>query len=60
VNLVDVAFRGEDPGAQQFCPRLPQDVNCDGIIDIVDVISMIEVAFRNGDPDVIFCDPCMI
>ena len=60
VNLVDVAFRGEDPGAQQFCPRLPQDVNCDGIIDIVDVISMIDVAFRNGDPDVIFCDPCVL
>ncbi len=60
VNLVDVAFRNEDPGAQQFCPHLPQDVNCDDIVNIVDVVIMTDVAFRNADPGVVFCDPCVL
>lgn len=60
VNLVDVAFRNEDPGAQQFCPHMPQDVNCDDIINIVDVIIMVDVAFRNADPNVVFCNPCVL
>lgn len=60
VNLVAVAFRNEPPGAQPFCPHVPQDVNCDDIVNIVDVVIMTDVAFRAADPSAVFCDPCTL
>jgi hypothetical protein len=58
---INVAFRGsaeiDDPNAT--CPIRTTDVNCDGVTSVVDVIKMVDVAFRAGDPAVVFCDPCL-
>lgn len=59
--LIDVAFRDVTPqnDPNVYCPRIPYDVNCDGIVDIFDVVRIITVAFRDGDPAEEFCDPCV-
>jgi hypothetical protein len=60
--IIDVAFRGvaatSDP--MRHCTRLPYDVDCSQLIDLVDVVKMINVVFRDGSPAVEFCDPCAL
>jgi hypothetical protein len=34
------------------------DVNCDSATDIVDVVKVVNVAFRNSPAAQEFCDPC--
>jgi hypothetical protein len=34
------------------------DVNCSGVTGMLDVVRLIDVAFRFGDPAVLFCKPC--
>ena len=57
---INVAFRGyaEINDANPLCPKSATDVNCDGVSSVVDVIKMVDVAFRDGDPATVFCSPC--
>lgn len=57
---VNVAFRGfaEIDDNNPLCPIKATDVNCDGVSSVIDVIKMVDVAFRAGDPAEVFCDPC--
>jgi hypothetical protein len=34
-------------------------VDCSQDTDIIDVVKLVSVAFRNGNPAVEFCDPCL-
>jgi hypothetical protein len=57
---INVAFRGfaEIDDNNPLCPTKATDVNCDGVSSVIDVIKMVDVAFRAGDPAAVFCDPC--
>jgi hypothetical protein len=35
-----------------------EDANCDGTVNVFDVVLLVDIAFRNGDPNRI-CDPCL-
>jgi hypothetical protein len=39
------------------CNLRPQDVNCDGVIDIFDVVHVVDCAFRNAQPLPPCCEP---
>lgn len=60
VRVIALAFRGipdeEDPNI--LCPVRPADVNCDGVIGVVDVVLIINVAFRSGSALTSFCSEC--
>jgi hypothetical protein len=60
VTTIDIALRGEAnvPDPSQGCVTEPTDVDCSGATDIVDVVHVIEVAFRSADPATEYCDPC--
>lgn len=58
VQAIDITFRDEAENIQIYCPYSMVDTDCNGIIDIVDIVNFVDVTFRNGDPDVLFCDPC--
>ena len=52
--LVTPATLTVDPN----CPHLDRgDINCDGIENILDVVSMIDFVYRGGPPP---CDPCLL
>lgn len=36
--------------APPICNQVPDDINCDGVVDIFDVVSLVDVAFRNAPP----------
>lgn len=60
ILAVGVAFRAapaeSDPAS--CCPVVKTDLDCDGLTTVVDVVKMIELAFRNGDPVQVLCQPC--
>lgn len=60
VKAVDISFSNaaqtRDPNL--LCLYSPADVDCDGVTGIVDVIRLINVAFRGADPSITFCNPC--
>ncbi len=60
VYTLYVAFRGQSsiPDTSPVCPVNATDVDCNGHSDVIDVIKMIDVAFRSADPASVFCDPC--
>ncbi|MEW5701556.1 MAG: hypothetical protein AB1792_04935 [Candidatus Zixiibacteriota bacterium] len=55
---VNVAFRGQTPVFDPNCPKERTNVNCDDGTNILDVIKMVCAAFKEYDPDVIFCNSC--
>lgn len=58
------AFRGYDALNDPSCPAHGisvdglTDLNCDNTTNVVDLVSMVAVAFRNADPATLICDPC--
>jgi hypothetical protein len=60
VQTINIAFRGAasipDPAIECTCQ--PPDVNCDGIINILDVMTMIDVAFRGMQFPKVSCNGC--
>ena len=58
VQIIDVAHRGAPAYATGSCPFADVDLNCDGTVDITDVTRMVNVAFRGGDANSSYCDPC--
>ncbi len=59
VMLVDYVFRyGPTPYQDAGCPANRAEINCDLQPNVVDVVRLVEVAFRNGDPDYFICNPC--
>jgi hypothetical protein len=59
VALINYVFRyGAVPFQDLGCPANRGEINCDLAPNIVDVVRLIEVTFRNGDPDFFICDPC--
>ncbi len=57
IAMIDCAFRGGAlPPKDLVCPHLNRgDLNCDGINDVIDVVTTINLAFRNQGS---VCDPC--
>jgi len=45
-----------DPNAS--CPYQTTDVNCSGSPEVLDVVKMVNVAFRNANVATEFCNPC--
>jgi hypothetical protein len=66
VAVINRAFRGDPAAIDSACPFGPPatdgttDVNCSGATDVVDVVTMVDVAFRGADPAVKFCKPCVM
>lgn len=58
VGFIDVAFRGMPLVNDRPCPTERTDVNCDHVTDVRDVVTAIDVAFRDADPAFRFCNPC--
>jgi len=59
VLLVEYVFRqGAMPVVDPGCPTHRGELNCDDIPDVRDVVRLVEVAFRSGDPKIWICDPC--
>lgn len=60
VRVIGVAFRGDpelsDPNPNCLYDR--GDVDCDGQTTVVDVVKVVNVAFRAADPAMEFCNPC--
>jgi hypothetical protein len=56
--IVNVAMRSWPDIPLQGCPVVATDLDCDGDTDVIDVVRMVNVAFRSGDPAVQICDPC--
>jgi hypothetical protein len=34
------------------------DVDCNGLVNVIDVIYIVNVVFRSADPAIQYCDPC--
>lgn len=58
VGAINVAVRGESSLPSPSCRIADSDVNCSGQTDIVDVALLIDVAFRDADPQSVFCHWC--
>lgn len=60
VATIGVAFRASPaiPDPNWRCPYESSDVNCDGVTSVIDVVKVINVAFRSATPATEFCDPC--
>ncbi len=58
VLTVNVAFRGlTDVSEADCCPHAGRvDHNCDCVVNVLDVVSIVSTAFRGGAPS---CDPCL-
>ncbi|MEW5702569.1 MAG: trypsin-like peptidase domain-containing protein [Candidatus Zixiibacteriota bacterium] len=55
----EIAFRGGVPIIDPDCPHAlagRTDVNCDGVTSVIDMVMMVDVAFRSMPKD--FCHPC--
>lgn len=59
VGAIETVFRGGATAQSPDCPMPDVDTDCNGVPDIVDVIKMIDVAFRGVDPAAAFCNPCL-
>ena len=59
-TTIGVAFRGYSANVDTNpnCPYDLTDPDCSGAADIVDVIKVVNVAFRGADPETEFCSPC--
>lgn len=58
VVTISVAFRGQAPVADVDCGWERTDVDCSGATDVLDVVHVIAVAFRNANVGAEYCDPC--
>jgi hypothetical protein len=58
VQNVNVAFRGMPSTCDGGCPSERSDVNCDGATDVIDVVKMVNVAFRGASMSTEFCNAC--
>ena len=58
VATIAVAMRGVHPTQEGNCPIVTTDVDCDGLTNILDVVKMINVAFRGEPESSEFCNPC--
>jgi hypothetical protein len=58
VETVAVAFRNAAGQSDPDCPRQQTDVDCSGETDVLDVVKVVGVAFRNDLPASTFCSPC--
>jgi hypothetical protein len=64
VSVIRAAFSGTSVPADPSCrapgatPQSRADVDCSGAPDLLDVIKIINVTIRGGDPAVWFCHPC--
>ena len=64
VVTINVAFRGSAVVNDADCPphgtnvQGRTDVNCSGATDVVDVVLVVNVAFRTAIPAVEYCSPC--
>jgi hypothetical protein len=58
VATIGVALRGLSSVEDPSCPIVGSDVDCSGAVDIMDVVKMIDVAFRGGNLATTFCSPC--
>jgi hypothetical protein len=56
--IVNVAMRSWPDIPLQGCPVDATDLDCDGDTDVIDVVRLVNVAFRSGDPATQICDPC--
>ena len=59
MNTVNIAFRNVSATVDLNCPNQRTDVDCNGSTDIVDIVKVVDVAFRSADPAVKFCNPCL-
>jgi hypothetical protein len=61
VNVVGEAFRNVPPVTDPTCPHESRcDVDCNCVVDIGDVVRMVDVTFRNGNPATEFCNACLL
>lgn len=58
VATIDVAFGGVEEKRDEFCPAIRTDFDCSGYTNIVDVVRLISVAFREANPATELCQPC--
>lgn len=60
VYATNVAFRNSSPipDTNPTCSTYTTDVDCSGATTVIDLVKMIAVVFRNGNPATEFCDPC--
>ncbi len=58
VDVIGVAFRGNQPQGQSSCPFADTDTDCTGSTNVIDVVKTVDVAFRGADPAIVFCTPC--
>ena len=61
IELVEHVFKsGPALPADPFCPEYANrgDVDCSGFMTVLDVVHVVNVAFRGADPATEFCDPC--
>jgi len=60
VYLINYMFRGGPaPAADPNCPVINNgDVNCDGILNLIDIVRLADYLFRN--PKNAPCNPCLI
>jgi len=57
-STVEVAFRAAAAVFDPRCPRERTDVDCSGVTSVVDVIKVVNVAFRGANPATTYCNPC--
>jgi|GEM_PF-2074936 len=53
----DVAFGSEPPTLDPPCTIKREDVDCNGVVNALDIADLLNVAFRNADASVAFCNP---
>ncbi|HUU45042.1 MAG TPA: hypothetical protein VM118_04850, partial [Acidobacteriota bacterium] len=54
-----VAFRGYPQVFDDDCPYARTDVDCNGFTNVIDVVKIVNVVYRDGDPAVQFCRGCL-
>jgi hypothetical protein len=57
MQAADAAFQNRAPTRDTGCPAPREDANCDGAIDVLDVVWFVNIVFRDAVPE--FCDPCV-
>lgn len=58
VRIVDIAHRGAPVITTGSCPYADVDLDCDGVVDVSDVVYMVSVAFRGASAESLYCNPC--
>jgi hypothetical protein len=57
-SLTVQATSGAEAVFDDGCFRQRTDVNCDGATDVLDVVTIVNVAFRGTSAGTAFCNPC--